>query len=91
MIAWEEKRQSKKLTVSASQIDTFRLCPRKWWLGKIRKLPGNAGAQHFIFGTILAEVCERYLLADDLGYDKSGVPVDLYPPGWTSAINRITK
>src|SRR5690606_34026637 len=43
------------------------------------------------FGTVLHAVCERFLLADDLGRDPStGQPVDLYPPGWTKCYNRWT-
>lgn len=69
------------ITLSASQIDTARLCRRKRWFQSIMRLPqvtqGSA-----VFGTILDGVVTRYLEADELGRDKFGRPVELYPAGW---------
>lgn len=71
----------KELWTSASQLETHGLCKRKWWFLYAKKLP-TFPKTHFAFGTILHEVCERYLLADYLGRDADGKPVDLYPDGW---------
>lgn len=71
----------KDLWTSASQLETHGLCSRKWWFGYVKRLP-TLPKTHFAFGTILHEVCERYLKADYLGCDASGNPVDLYPEGW---------
>lgn len=83
----------KLLKTSASQYETFELCARKWWIGKF----GNEGEGleepttfSQAFGTVLHGVCERYALADDLGRDKSGQPVNLYPPNWHIAYNKYT-
>lgn len=68
--------------VSSSQIDTWRLCHRKWWLEK------QGGAMrlnkgYFEFGHVLHSVLERHLGADDRGVDTmTGQPVELYPEGW---------
>lgn len=83
MSDWKTKRERKHLMVSASQIETFQLCKRKWWLERVRRLPTGTQAGHFVFGTILHAVCERYLRADDQGRDRTtGRAVDLYPEGW---------
>ena len=74
------------LWLSASQIKTFDLCIRKWWFLSRMKLP-VIKKDHFKFGTILHEVVERYLNADDVGKDKSGSPVDLHPEGWAEGID----
>ena len=71
----------KDLWTSASQLETHGLCSRKWWFNYVKRLP-TLPKTHFAFGTILHEVCERYLKADYLGCDESGNPVDLYPEGW---------
>lgn len=70
---------------SATQYETFDLCKRKWWFQwgvKLEKLE-----QDFLtFGTTLHAACERYLLADNLGRDATGRPVDLWPVGWNTNI-----
>lgn len=72
----------KPLIVSASQVETFRLCKRKWWLEKVAAAP-TQDKGYFDFGTVLHAVCERYLGADDRGLDPAtGQPVELYPEGW---------
>jgi len=78
----------KELRISASQIESFLLCSRKWWFQSIQRMPEVAkGSQ--IFGTVVHAVCERFLKADELGYDKeTGKPVELYPPGWHTAKER---
>lgn len=88
MTDWK-KRRSGTLRLSASQIETFRLCPRKWWLSKVRKLKEGGPTEAQAFGTVLHAVCERYLRADDNGVDpKTGEAVDLFPTGWHVAFNR---
>jgi hypothetical protein len=74
------------IRISASQLRTHLSCKRKWYHEKVMKLPvRKSGAQ--TFGTVLHAVCERYLLADDRGYDENGEPVDLYPPGWEYSLD----
>jgi len=79
-----------QIKISASQLEEFRTCPRKWYFNKCQKLPA-AKKSYFVFGTVLASVLERYLKANDLGYDETGKPVDLYPPNWHIAFNKFTK
>ena len=89
---WKERRERKELRTSATQHETFDLCKRKWWLNKIRRLSDGGSTHAQALGTVLHSVCERYLLADDLGRDReTGEPVDLYPEGWEEAINRYGK
>jgi hypothetical protein len=70
------------LIISATQLQTFELCPRKWWFDKVLRLP-RLERKQFDFGTVLHSVCERFLLADELGIDPiTNEPVDLYPEDW---------
>ncbi len=86
---WRKARERRMLTISASQVESFDMCKRKWWLNKVRKLP-EATSTSQIFGTVLHGVIERYLMADDLGRDrKTGNPIELYPEGWQIAVNRF--
>lgn len=63
---WKESRKKRLLQISASQIETYNLCKRKWWLSRVRKLEeGSTKSQ--VFGTVVHAVIERYLLADDQG------------------------
>lgn len=66
---------------SSSQIDTFELCMRKWWLSKRMKLP-RADKPYFHYGTGVHTINERWLKADDSGRDENGEPVELFPEGW---------
>lgn len=85
---WKEKRKKRLIQTSASQMETFNLCKRKWWLERVRGLRTPSSSSQ-VFGTVLHAVCERYLSADDLGRDpKTGEPVDLYPDGWHIAHNK---
>ena len=87
---WQEKSKIKALKISASQVATKRRCARAWWLEKVRKLPTPV-IKGGVFGSVLHAVCERYLLADDLGRDSTGQPVDLYPVGWEISYDKYTK
>lgn len=88
-VDWKALRAKPSFTVSASQFDTFiNTCRRKWWLASVRKLTEpSSGSQ--VFGTCLHGVCERFLRADDLGRDKWGRPVELYPAEWHIARSRF--
>lgn len=55
-----------ELWISATQDETWNRCPRQWWFQYPQKVP-TLSKTNFDFGTILHEVCERYMLADDLG------------------------
>lgn len=52
--------------VSSSQDETFTRCKRKWWFLYPQSMPSIARGD-LDFGTVIHEVCERYLLADDTG------------------------
>jgi len=51
---------------SPSGLETFDLCPKKWFADKVLKIP-EPPKDFLAFGTALHAVCERFLLADDLG------------------------
>ena len=55
-----------RLKISSSQHSTYLRCHRLWWFQYVQKLPTPPRA-FYDFGTILHEVCERYLLASELG------------------------
>lgn len=87
--AWKEKRKRREIRTSASQFETWNLCHRKWWLDKVRKLfiPTSTSQG---FGTVLHAVVERWMMANDLGRDADGKPVEMYPQGWHNAFNKFT-
>jgi len=88
---WDDLRQRRALTVSASQIATAHLCVRKWWLERVRRLVKQEDNSKFIFGSVFHSCAERFLLADDTGRDKeTGKPVDLFPEGWKTDLNPFT-
>jgi len=70
-----------RLRFSATQWSAFRACPRKWWFNWVRKMP-EPPKDYFEFGSVLHEVCERYLLQDDQGNGPG-----LYPDGWDKTIS----
>lgn len=74
------KRKSWNQT-SASQLKTFKQCPKKWWLEKIERVPKQQ-KDYFYYGTALHSAAERYLKADASGRDKDGNVVELFPEGW---------
>lgn len=85
---WLDRRKKRLLTISASQVETFDRCPRAWWLSQVRGFK-TFSSESQVFGTVLAAVAERYLLADDCGRDpKTGDAVDLYPHEWYIAKSR---
>lgn len=67
--------------LSASQIETGDLCRRKRFLGwKAKAKVPKSGAQ--TFGSVLHGVIERFNKVDELGRDKNGKALQLYPYGW---------
>ncbi len=70
------------MKTSPSQLVNFLACHRKWWFKSIHKLRDNKDPAARDIGTVLHEVCGRWLLADDQGRDRAGLPVELYPEGW---------
>lgn len=79
----------KPLIISPSQLESFDAadgegCPRKWFAEKVLRLPRGPSSASQTFGSVTHAVCERYLLADDLGRMPDGRPVELYPDGWSS-------
>lgn len=79
------------LVISASQVETWDACHRKWWFSKVARLPElDKGFQ--IYGNVIHAVADRFFSADDLGYDRAtGKPVDLYPAGWEVSHDRTDK
>lgn len=81
------------LKISISQVNNADAkkdgCMRKWFLKSVVKLK-EPKSKATTFGSVLHEVAERFLLADDLGLDETGEPVNLYPEGWTQETNRWT-
>jgi len=81
------------LKTSASAIDTADPvndgCFRKWYLQNFMKLP-QLPMGSTTFGSVLHEVCERYLHADSNGL-VDGKPVDLYPIRWDHPLDRRGK
>lgn len=76
------------LVMSASQIETWDSCRRKWWFSKPQKMPElDKGFQ--IYGNVIHSVADRFFAADDLGYDvKTKKPVNLFPDGWEISCDR---
>lgn len=68
-------------TSSVSQVNSYRGCKRKWFLGSVDYLPQEprlATAK----GDILHAVLERYLDVRPSGLTKEGEIPELYPEGW---------
>lgn len=74
--------------ISPSQLVTFTTCPRKWWLAHARKLPEPPKDRKRTLGTVFHACAERWLRADDSGRTADGQPVDPFPPGWETAVER---
>ena len=66
------------MRISASQLKTYRRCPRLWWFTKIRKLPEAGGSSYgATFGSVFHRVAERYLKKEDP-----------FPLGWSSSLHK---
>ena len=63
------------MRVSASQIKTFNLCQKKWYLEKVEKVPSGGVGYGAAFGTVLHRCLERLQKRQEV-----------YPPGWSSAL-----
>lgn len=86
------------LVTSASQVDDFTACKRRWWLKRVARLPEEQKG-YFTFGTVLHGCIERWKAADAQGRVPSpvpevlkgqtaGAPVDVYPAGWETVEER---
>lgn len=66
------------MIVSASQIKTFRRCPRLWWFEKVCKVPEDpdSRSRSLVMGSAFHDVVERWLKADDNGLGPDGESVD---------------
>lgn len=66
--------ETKKMKVSASQIKTYKLCPKKWYFQSVDRLPRGNGTASTRFGTALHACLERYIDGEDelfpVGYDE---------------------
>jgi hypothetical protein len=54
------------MNISATQDETFTRCKRLWWFLYPQRMK-QVMKGDLDFGTVIHEVCERYLLADDTG------------------------
>ena len=81
-----------KLVISASQIDDFIDCPRRWWFKRIMKLR-EIQKGYFTFGTVLHGCIERWMagtmngrvpdpVPEVLAGQTAGASVEVFPPGW---------
>lgn len=61
-----KKAEDHTLYISASQIESFELCNRKWWFEKVQKLP-KVQKPYFAFGTCLHGCLERWILSTPNG------------------------
>lgn len=61
--------------ISASQIKTWDICIRKWWLDKVAKIRQPSRA-HFDVGHALHHISERYQLRLASSWE------DVFDPGW---------
>ncbi len=68
--------------ISASQDEVFTRCKRKWWFLYPQRMP-QVMRGDLDFGTVIHEVCERYLLADDTGRVPQPpiIRTAVWPPG----------
>lgn len=83
--------EKKTVQLSVSQIETYRSCPRKWWIGSVKKIRPEFDNKAQVFGDVLHAVVGRYQSADELGRDReTGEEVDLYPKDWEYTMNRWT-
>lgn len=57
-----------KLYLSNSQINTYRDCPRKWYLDKVKRLRPNWTSSALIFGSAIDAAVEHYLLTKKTDY-----------------------
>ena len=85
-------KKRKEVSVSPSQAKTYKECQRKWGIEKVLRWPKlEKNKTATVFGSVLHEVAERWLLADERGLDPAtGQPVELYPKGWTKTYNKWT-
>jgi hypothetical protein len=85
------------MIVSATQFDTFLLCPRKWYGLKVIKLP-ELPKGHFEYGEVQHEVAERFLGSTlsgrvpekptgALAGQTPGETTELYPEGWQKTLS----
>ncbi len=65
---------------SASQIKSWNLCKRLWFFEKICGIKQRE-AQHFIIGTVLHGVAERYLAGTFTSWE------GLFPEGWSKRLS----
>lgn len=79
------RRDPNKLYLSVSQIKAFKSCRRDWFIKNVLKLK-KPPMKATTFGSVLHEVCERWLASDELD-QIDGKPVELYPDTWEFPCN----
>lgn len=78
------------MKISASQDETYTRCKRNWWFAYPHRMPSIPKGD-LDFGSVIHNVCERFLKADDTGRDEDDNPVELYPDGWDSVEDKKGK
>ena len=70
-------KKRKEVSVSPSQAKTYKECQRKWGIEKVLRWPKlEKNKTATVFGSVLHEVAERWLLAYGGGVDPAtGQPV----------------
>jgi len=63
------------MRVSASQLKTYALCPKKWYLEKVEKVPPGPPGYGATFGTVLHACLERLQTGEEI-----------YPEGWEAPL-----
>ena len=63
------------MQISASQLKTYGLCPKKWYFEKVEKLPRGKTSYGATFGSALHACLERIQLGEDP-----------FPEGWDSTL-----
>ena len=58
----------KELNLSHSQIETFKLCPRKWYLDKVERIRPSYGSSALFFGSALDSATESILLNKEVDF-----------------------
>ena len=64
------------MKISASQIKTYKLCRKKWWLEKVKKMPSGRTSYGAVFGSVVHGCLERMQKGENI-----------YPEGWSESLN----
>lgn len=63
----------------STAVKAWGMCHRKWWFDNVAGMP-QADRYHFVVGTVLHSVAERYISRQAKCWE------DLFPPGWDAKL-----